>query len=118
MEWKFWRKNETAAAPNGGKIQRLEKPKDLPSEVGRHLVVQEGLDPDWVWSLKCVKKPRENSKSVFDIRIFSSETAAQQGVKIRDYASLDNHANLVIFAGWYDKSTANVQLERLIKKAV
>ena len=118
MAWKFWRKNETAAAPNGAKTQKLEKPKDLPSEVGRHLVVDEGLDPDWVWSLKCVRKPRESSKSVFDIRIFSSETAARQGAKIRDYASLDNHADLILFAGWYDKSTTSVQLEKLIKKAV
>jgi len=118
MDWKFWRKNETATAPNGEKIQRLEKARDIPQEVGRHLVVQEGLDPDWVWNLKCVRKPRENSKSVFDIRIFSSETAAQHGVKIRDYASLDNHVELIIFAGWYDKITASVQLEKLIKKAV
>ena len=118
MDWKFWRKNKTAAAPNGGKTRRLGRPKDLPSEVGRHLVVKEGLDPDWVWSLKCVKKPRENSKSAFDIRIFSPITAAQQRVKIRDYASLDNHAGLIIFAGWYDRNTTIVQLEELIKKAV
>lgn len=118
MYWKFWRKNKTAAAPNGGKTRRLGRPKDLPSEVGRHLVVKEGLDPDWVWSLKCVKKPRENSKSAFDIRIFSPITAAQQRVKIRDYASLDNHAGLIIFAGWYDRNTTIFQLEELIKKAV
>jgi len=118
MGWKFWRKNETTAAPNGGNNQRLEKPKDIPMEVGRHLVVNQGLDPDWVWGLKCVRKPRQNSKSAFDIRIFCSVTAAQQGVKIRDYASLDNHADLIIFAGWYDKSTSIVHVEELIKKAV
>jgi hypothetical protein len=118
MDWKFWRKNETAAAPNGGKTQRLERPKDLPNDVGYHLVVKERLDPDWVWRLKCVKKPRENSKSTFDIRIFSSETSSQHGVQIRDYTSLDNHADLIIFAGWYDKNTGSVQLEKMIKKAV
>lgn len=118
MSWKFWQKNESPADPNGGKIQRLEKPRDLPSEIGRHLVVEQGLDPDWVWNLKCVRKPKENSKSAFDIRIFSSETAAQHGVKIRDYVSLDHHMDLVIFAGWYDKHTQSVQLEKLIKKAV
>jgi hypothetical protein len=118
MDWKFWRKNEIAAAPNDGKTQRLEKARDIPMEVGRHLVVKQGLDPDWVWSLKCARKPRPDSKSAFDIRVFCSVTASQQGVKIRDYASLDNHADLIIFAGWYDKSTAIVQVEELIKKAV
>jgi hypothetical protein len=118
MSWKFWQKNQTPSAPAGGKTQKLSKPGDLPLEVGRHLVVDKGLDPDWVWSLKCVKKPKENSKSVFDIRIFSSTTTAQHDVKVRDYTSLDNHMDLVIFAGWYDKQTRNVQLERLIREAV
>lgn len=118
MSWKFWQKNETPADANGGKTQKLEKPRELPQEVGRHLVVEEGLDPDWAWSLKCVRKPRENSKSAFDIRIFSSDTAGQHGVKIRDYASLDSHTDLIIYAGWYDKHTGDVHLEKLIKKAV
>lgn len=118
MGWKFWQKNETAAAPSGDKTQRRGKPRDLPPEVGRHLVVEQGLDPDWIWSLTCVRKPIENSKSAFDIRIFSSENVAQHGVKVRDYASLDNHMDLVIFAGWYEKETRSVQLERLIKEVV
>jgi hypothetical protein len=78
----------------------------------------EGTDLEWAWSLKCVRKPRENSKSTFDIRIFSSTTVANHGVKVSDYTSLDNYMDLVIFAGWYDKNTQSVQLERLIKKAV
>lgn len=118
MGWKFWKKNETTAAPSGDKTQKLDKPRDLPQEVGRHLVVDKGLDPDWIWSLKCVRKPRENSKSTFDIRIFSSGTLANHNVKARDYTSLDNHMDLVIFAGWYEKKTQNVQLERMIKEAV
>jgi len=118
MDWKFWQKKNTEEAPSGSKTKRLEKPRDLPQEVGRHLVVDQGLDPDWAWSLKCVRKPRENSKSTFDIRIFSPVTMANHGVKVSDYTSLDNHMDLVIFVGWYDKNTQSVQLERLIKKAV
>jgi hypothetical protein len=118
MSWKFWQKNQTPAAPSGGKTQKLSKPSDLPLEIGRHLVVDQGLDPDWVWSLKCVKRPMENSKSTFHVRIFSSATVMQHGVKIKDYTSLDDHMDLVIFAGWYDKETRQVQVERLIRKAV
>ncbi len=118
MGWKFWQKRENEEPSSGGKTQRLEKPRDLPQEVGRHLVVEHGLDPDWVWSLKCLKKQRENSKSTFDIRIFSTETVAQHGVKISNYDALGDHMDLVLFAGWYDKQTHSVQLEQLIKKAV
>ena len=118
MGWKFWQKKETAAAPSGDKTQGRGKPRDLPQEIGRHLVVEKGLDPDWIWSLKCVRKLRENSKSAFDIRIFSPETMAQHGVKVRDYSSLENHMELVIFSGWYDKETQSIQLERMVKEAV
>ena len=118
MGWKFWPKKQTMSSPSGKKTQKLGKPSDLPMEIGRYLVVDHGLDPDWVWSLKCVKKPRENSKAVFDVRIFSLATTAQHDVKIRDYTSLDNHMDLVIFAGWYDKQTRQVHLERLIKEAI
>ncbi len=117
MGWKFWQKNQTSA-PAGGKVQRLSKPSDLPQEVGRYLVVDQGLEPDWAWSLKCVKKPRENAKNAFDVRIFSPATTAQHDVKVRDYTSLDDHMDLVIFVGWYDKQTRHVQLERLIREAV
>ncbi len=118
MGWKFWQRNHIASATSGGKTQRLSKPGDLPLEVGRYLVVDQGLDPDWVWSLKCVKKPRVDSKNTFDIRIFNSITTAQHDVKVRDYTSLDNHMDLVIFAGWYDRQTRNVQLDRLIREVV
>ena len=118
MGWKFLRRKETAAASSTGKTKRLDKPRDLPQEVGHYLVVEQNLDPDWIWNLKCVRKPKENSKSVFYIRIFSSETAAQHNVKVSDYVSLDNHMDLVIFDGWYDKETRTVKLDRIIKEAV
>ena len=118
MGWKFWQKNDNAAVSSNVKNKRHGKPREIPQEIGRHLVVEQDLDPDWVWSLKCVRKPRENSKNAFDIRIFSSGTMAQHGVKVVDYDSLDSHMDLVIFAGWYDKVGPSVHLERLIEKAV
>ena len=47
------------------------------------------------------------------IRIFSSESVAQHNVKVSDYVSLDNHMDLVIFDGWYDKENRTVKLDRL-----
>jgi hypothetical protein len=118
MGWKFWRKNDTATAASVGKAQKLARPRDLPQAVGRHLVVVEGLEPDWAWSLKCVIRSKDSLKNTFDIRIFSSETAAQHGVTVRDFTSLGNHIELVVFEGSYNKETGNVQLQRLIKEAV
>ena len=118
MSWKFWDRNETASAPSTGKSKKPDKPRELPQDVGRNLVAAQNLDPDWIWSLKCVRKPKEGSKSAFYIRIFSPESVAQRNVKVIDFASLDNHMDLVIFDGWYDKENRTVKLDRLIKEAV
>lgn len=118
MGWKFWKKNETAAVPSTGHSKKPGKPRELPQDVGRHLVAVQDLDPDWIWNLKCVRKPKEGSKSAFYIRIFDPVSVAQHNVRVSDYASLDNHMDLVIFDGWYDKENRTVKLDRLIKEAV
>jgi hypothetical protein len=118
MGWKFWQKNESSATGAGENTIKLGRPRDLPQEVGRHLVVVEDLDPDWVWSLKCVLLPKENAKNVFDIRVYDSKSATFRGVTIKDHRSLDDHMELVLYAGMYDKGNRNVQLQRLMKDAV
>jgi hypothetical protein len=118
MGWKFWQKNESSAIGAGENTRKLGRPRDLPQEVGRHLVVMEGLDPDWAWSLKCVLMAKENAKNVFDIRVYDSESANLNGVMIKDYRSLDDHMELVLYAGVYDKGNQSVQLQRLMKDAV
>jgi hypothetical protein len=118
MNWNFWQKKKATDVSDVRRIKRQSKPRELPYEVGRHLVVEQGFDPDWIWNLKCVDKQKESSKSVFDIRIFNLETTEKDSMRIRDYDSLDNYMNLVIFAGWYDKETKEVRLEQLIEDAV
>jgi len=121
MEWKFWRKKpEVVAAPRNEavKVKPKEKPRELPQLVYKHLVADQGFDADWVWNLKFVRQGRATPRSTFDIRIFNPGAAAQGGVKVTNYASLDDHMDLVIFAGWYDRELAIVELEQMIKEAV
>lgn len=117
MGWQIWKKKGALTATSGEKPVKREKPKELPNEIGRHLVVNQNLDPDWVWRLKYVRQVVENSKSLFDIRIYDPETAQQKGVSITDYAALEDHMDLVIYAGRFDKESRKFQLEELIKKA-
>ena len=117
MDWKFWRKKQAAAPQGNGKPKKLGKPRDLPQVLGRHLVVAKGLDPDWVWALKCVEKPRENDKRTLDVRIFSQVSTAQHHVKVTDYESLEDHMDMVLFGGWYIRDTQQVELESLVKQA-
>lgn len=111
MSWQFWKKADAeGAAEKGGK---LPKPKDINGIVGRKLVVDFSKDPDWVWSLKSVERPKTNEKSAFDVRVFNGNQALSKRVPIKDYNSLDDHPELILFEGWYDKRTAKVDLKEM-----
>lgn len=104
MNWKFWEKNIT---------QKLDKPKDLPSTVGKYLVVNLKYDPDWVWKLKAVMIPKENRKGAFIFRVFDPIVTIARGIKAQDYNSFNEHPELIYFDGWYDKNTWDITLNDL-----
>lgn len=100
MGWMFWKSE--------GQAKKLPGPKELPQHVGAYLVVQGKMSPDLVWNLRSVAIPRPDEKGQFDVRVFNSNTAQRQGVKVTDYHALDDHPDLVIFDGWYNKDTGAV----------
>ncbi|MGD2185868.1 MAG: hypothetical protein PVI71_07055 [Desulfobacterales bacterium] len=116
MNWKFWKtKNEN----DQRLIQRssnLPKPKDMPERVGFHLVTQLKLDPDWVWTLKGVVRPK-TEKHNFEIRIFDPEEAAISDVVITDFNSLDDCPEMILFEGCFNKNTGWVDIKRKLHKA-
>ncbi|MFH1169496.1 MAG: hypothetical protein V1691_02255, partial [Chloroflexota bacterium] len=71
----FWKKkatSETPAAASPGaaqapaaqqteKAEKLPGPKEIPEMVGRYVVVNLKKEPDWVWSLRSVQRPRPQS---------------------------------------------------------
>ena len=99
MKLKFWQR-ETA----GASTPRMPKPKELPDEVGRHLVVTLKQNPDWVWGLMVVYRDRPEGGSVRDMLVFDPKAALQEGIEIRDYARLSEHPELILFEGWHDKA--------------
>ena len=111
MNWRFWQKNRLGESTNGVR-PKLSRPKDLPDEVGRHLVVDLGLDPDWVWRLKAAVRPREGERHTRDIKIFDPVRADAAGVTIKHYDSLDDHPELVLFDGSYNSESRMCWIER------
>lgn len=105
MSWKFWHKGESTTAGGG-----LPKPKDLPERVGRYLVVDLKMDPDWVWGLKAVMRPRTDSRDIKDVRIFSPGKADAGNVAVRNYNTLDAHPELILYAGWINSKTNQMEI--------
>lgn len=106
MNWKFWQKKDSIV-----KAKKLPKPKELPQNVGRYMVVKMGLDPDYVWHLKSVSRPKENSRTTFDIRIFDEDKTQNANITIKDFNSLDERPHFILFEGWYDTVTLEVGIE-------
>ena len=109
MNWKFWKRQATDG--NGGaSVIKLEKPKDLPEAVGRKLVVDMKLDPDLVWSLRYVSCPLEGRPKVRSFRIYNPVKTNQAGVMVKNWTSLDDRDELVMYVGYYDKSSRQVDI--------
>ena len=112
MNWKFWKKEAEPQGTGNGQEKRLSRPKEMPEAVGRYLVVDLHEDPDWVWDLKVVERQRGQGKHLFDIRVFDPYQTGTQGTRISHYGSFDEHPELVLFEGWFDKKTRKVALEK------
>lgn len=109
MFWKFWKRKETKE----GEV-RLPGPKGIPEFVGRYMVVQMKKDPNWVWTLKGVVRPA-GKKKAFYCRVFAEGQVAQAGVRVKDWTSLDEHPELMLWEGYFDKETGEVRPEKLVK---
>jgi hypothetical protein len=102
----FWNKWFNKTDSNKPQKPKLKPPVELPQQIGRHLVVDLGEDPDWVWELKAVLKAVEGGKnSLHCFRIYDPEQAARQWVKVLNYDSLDDYPELILYEGEFDRDT-------------
>jgi hypothetical protein len=106
MKLKFWQKDTAASG-----TLRMSKPKEIPDEVGRHLVVTLKQNPDWVWTLMAVYRDRPGGGTTRDMLIFDPKAADHQGVEVSDYAVLMQHPALILFEGWYDKAQSAFEIK-------
>ena len=111
----FWKRKLVTGEPSKPKVEKLPGPKDIPGPVGSHLVVALKQNPDWVWKLKGVVRRRLEGKDRFDFRVFDEAKVAGTKVIVRNYTSLDEHPDLILYEGWFDKKSGEVQIEE--KKA-
>jgi hypothetical protein len=116
MNWKFWQKHKQEEKSSANGDAKLAKPRQLPQQIGMILVTRLNLDPDWVWSLKCVMRPLADYKNVVEFRVFNPETRAVQSVPIINFNSLDAHPELILFFGTLDKKTGKVLLDEKLEQ--
>ena len=109
MNWKFWKKESIDAAP-GANGPKLAKPKEVPEPVGRKMVTGMKLDPDLVWSLKYVSRPMGDRRNASEFRIYNPDTALQKGIAVKNWTSLDDLPDLILYSGSYDKGSNSIDI--------
>lgn len=116
MNWKFWQKEKHSESSFVTKEVKLAKPRELPDRVGMYLITRLKLDPDWVWNLKCVMRPKSDEKRVLEISVFNPFTAGGKGVYVSDFNTLDQHPDLILFHGSFNKYTGSVEMEKRLEE--
>ena len=103
----FWRKKSAKEEEKGGK---LSGPKAIPGPVQNYLVAERKMDPDLVKLLKAVER-KSTTGATFNIRVFDDSEAIARNVQVKDYTSLDECPDLIIYEGWFDEKAKQVKLE-------
>jgi len=89
---------------------KLSGPKEIPGPVQNYLVAERKMDPDLVKLLKVVEC-KSTTGATFDIRVFDASEAIAKKVQVKDYTSLDECPDLIIYEGWFDEGAKQVKLE-------
>lgn len=105
MNWKFWEIKKSNS------LNELSKPKELPSRLGKHMVVNLKYDPDWVWTLKIVTLSVAGQGSKVHFRLFDPESTRLQGLIVRDFNTLNGYPDMIAFNGWYNKDTWGIEMD-------
>jgi hypothetical protein len=67
--------------------------------------------PDWVWSLKMVNRIKTANKGISEFRIYDPAKANEAKVEIKNFYSLDQHPELILFEGTMDKKTFGLHIK-------
>ncbi len=104
----FWSKR---SEKEEAKEERLRGPQAIPELVQEHLVAETKMDPVLARVLKDVVLKSATQDNGWKIRIFDDSEALAKKVQVKNYTSLDEHPELVIYDGWFDERSKQVKLE-------
>jgi len=89
---------------------KLSGPRAIPGPVLNYLVAERKMDLDLVKFLKAVER-KGTTEAALNIRVFDDSEALARGVQVKDYTSLDECPDLIIYEGWFDERAKQVKLE-------
>ena len=104
----FWGKK--SVKEDAGK-EKLSGPQAMPGLVQSHLIAEKKMAPEWVQFLKAVVRRGPNGNTALNIRTFDESEALAKKAQVKDYTSLDEYPDLIIYEGQFDEGLKQVKLE-------
>jgi hypothetical protein len=104
----FWDKKQ---ANEELKKEKLSGPQAIPGLVQKYMIEEWKMDHDLLKLLKAVVVKGSAEGKTFNIRIFDGSDASAKKVQVKNYTSLDEHPDLIIYEGQFDERLKQVKLE-------
>jgi hypothetical protein len=109
MFGKLFGKKQADQSP-GAIQEKLSGPKEILQPIGQTLVISHKLEPDWVWNLKTVTRSYTDNPNQIEFRVYEGSQVSAHGISVKDFHSLDAHPQLVLYNGWLNKKTKELDL--------
>ena len=90
--------------------------RNIPQAVGIYLIVNLGMDPRWVWSLKAITL-KTKYPNVFKVRVYSEAAVVKMNFKIKNYSSLSERPEFILFEGKFNKETFQVDIKTFLSSS-
>ncbi len=58
-----------------------------------------------------VMRPKSEGSTACDVRIFSKWAAEEKKLTVANFSSLDDHPDLILLEGWFDKKTKKGEIK-------
>ncbi len=101
----FWGKK----SPKGE--ERVSGPREIPGAVQQYLVTEKQMGADLAKLLRVVLRKSTTEDTGFHIRVFDDSEAIAKKVQVKDYSSLDESPDLILYEGWLNEGGKQVKLE-------
>ena len=91
--------------------EKLPKPGLLPGLVSNYLIKGNKVDANLALILKGVWRKSTSQEGAFDIRIYDESELLAKKVQIDNYTSLDGKPDLILYEGWFNGTSKQVELQ-------
>jgi hypothetical protein len=92
------------------KAVKLPGPRPIQGLIEKYITATYKIDDSIVRLFKMVVRKRPNTEKALDCRIYDPQEAEASEVQVKDYTSLDGHTDLILYDGWFDEESKQVEL--------